>query len=70
MSISPVSNRPAPEAMRHLPAREPVRAASKQVAEKPKVQSQAVSAHAQPTYTHSKDKPAPAAKGQRVDVKA
>jgi hypothetical protein len=68
MSVSSVSHRPAPPPVQHQPAREPVKAAAKETQPKPKVEAHA--AHAQPTYSHAKEKPAAPAKGQRVDVQA
>lgn len=70
MSVSAVSHRPAPAPVQHPPAREPVKAAAKEDAPKPKAAAHAVAAHAQPTYNAAKEKPAAPAKGQRVDLKA
>lgn len=70
MSVSSVSNRPAPPPIERAPVREPVKAAAKEAPPKPKEVTHAVATHAQPTYTHAKEKPAAPAKGQRVDVKA
>lgn len=73
MSVSSVSHRPAPQPVQQQPAREPVKAAAKEAPPKPKAvahETHAAAAHAQPTYTHAKEKPAAPVKGQRVDIKA
>jgi hypothetical protein len=75
MSVSSVSNRPAPPAVPQQPAREPVKAAAKETQQKPKVEAQHKAqaqpqAEAQPIYTKVKEKTASANKGQRVDMRA
>lgn len=72
MSVSSVSHRAAP-----LPAqpqaRQPVKAATQEthVARHP-AREKSAPAHAEPTYSHAKEKQAHTspAKGQRVDIKA
>ena len=70
MSVSSVSHRSAPPPVQRQPEREPVKAAVKEAPPKPKAVAHAVTAHAQPTYVHAKEKTAAPAKGQRVDIKA
>jgi hypothetical protein len=70
MSVSSVSHRAAPPPVHQQPAREPVRAAAKETQPKSKVVAHQAAPHAQPTYSHAKEKPAIPVKGQRVDIQA
>jgi len=73
MSVSSVSNRPAPPPVQRQPEREPVKA--KETQPKPKVEERAKveaqpQAEAQPTYSKAKERTAAPDKGQRVDMRA
>lgn len=71
MSVSSISHRSAPPPIEREPARAAVKTAAKEPAPKPKVEAHhAAAPHAQPTYTHAKEKTTAMVKGQRVDIKA
>ncbi|MEI6661371.1 MAG: hypothetical protein WCL01_04560 [Comamonadaceae bacterium] len=72
MSVSPVSQRPAPAQAQ--PPREPVKAVAKKTADAPRPDPKPIhqNEHAQPTYTRVKEKQESQvqAKGRQVDLKA
>ena len=72
MSVSPVSQRPAPAQVQ--PPREPVKAVTKKADDVPRPDPKPIhqNEHAQPTYTRVKEKQESQAqaKGRQVDLKA